>query len=211
MKLYTYFRSSAAYRLRIALALKGLDVEAVFVHLGKAKHKSDDYAALNPQTLIPSLETQGEILTQSLAIMEYLEETHPQTPLLPSEPIARAKVRAICGLIACDTHPLNNLRVLGYLTNTLGVSDEQKQAWYAHWIHTNFDALEKILQNSSSRYCYGDTPTLADCCLVPQVYNAQRYNVDLSAYPTIVQIAQNCNQLSAFISAMPQNQPDYDL
>lgn len=211
MKLYSYFRSSAAYRVRIALNLKNLPYDIVPVHLVKAEHKLDAYTALNPQALVPSLDVGGEILTQSLAILEYLEETHKDTPLLPSDPIARAKVRAMCGLIACDTHPLNNLRVLGYLTKTLSVSDEQKQTWYAHWITVNFTALESLLQQHAGQFCYGDTPTLADCCLVPQVYNANRFGVDLSEFPTIVRIVNTCNALPAFVKASPEQQADCDV
>lgn len=211
MKLYSYFRSSAAYRVRIALALKGLDFDVAPVHLVKAEHKSDDYTALNPQGLVPSLSVGDKVLTQSLAILEYLEEAHSDTPLLPSDPIARADVRAMCQLIACDTHPLNNLRVLNYLVNELGINAEQKQAWYAHWIHENFHALELLLQKHSGKFCYGDTPTLADCCLVPQVYNAMRFKVDLSNYPLIVQIYEHCNSLMAFNQAKPENQVDCDV
>lgn len=210
MKLYAYFRSSAAYRVRIALALKGLDFELVPVHLVKKQHQTDAYQALNPQALIPSLQSDGHVLTQSLAILEYLEETHPNPALLPSDPVARADVRAMSLLVACDTHPLNNLRVLNYLTDTLSISDAQKQAWYAHWIHTNFNALERLLHKHAGQFSYGDTPTLADCCLVPQVYNARRFKVDLSAYPYITDVVNRCNVLDAFIKAMPENQVDYE-
>lgn len=211
LKLYSYFRSSAAYRVRIALALKGLDFELVPVHLLKAWHQSDDYITLNPQGLVPTLQADDAVLVQSLAILEYLEETDSRVPLLPSDPICRAHVRAMCQMIACDTHPLNNLKVLNYLSHDLGISDAQKRAWYAHWIHENFKALEVFLQQHSGKFCYGDQPTMADCCLVPQVYNALRFDVDLSAYPNIVRIYEYCNQLPAFIEARPEHQMDYDL
>lgn len=211
LKLYSYFRSSAAYRVRIALALKGLDFDIVPVHLVKAQHKSADYIALNPQGLVPSLQTDHAVLVQSLAILEYLEEIDSDTPLLPKEAIDRANVRAMCQLIACDTHPLNNLKVLNYLSHELGITAEQKQAWYAHWIHESFSALEVLLQKHSGKFCYGDEPTLADCCLIPQVYNALRFHVDLSAYPSIVRIYEDCNRLTAFIQAKPENQADCDV
>lgn len=211
MKLYSYFRSSAAYRVRIALHLKGLPFETVAVHLAKGEQKTKNYANTNPQQLIPSLQLDtGEVLTQSLAIMEYLDEVYPDVPLLPDNATDRAMVRAMCQLVACDTHPLNNLRVLQYLTGELGVSDVQKQAWYAHWIGTNFIALEKLLENHAGTYCFGDTPTLADCCLVPQVYNAMRFNVDIGHFSQIVRVAENCRELEAFILASPEKQVDFE-
>ncbi|WP_373829676.1 maleylacetoacetate isomerase, partial [Neisseria dentiae] len=177
MKLYSYFRSSASYRVRIALNLKKIPHETDFVHLLKngGEQRSAAYAALNPQKLVPALATEEGVFTQSLAIIEYLEETHPETPLLPATAAERARVRAIAQLMACDIHPLNNLRVLQYLQNHLQADEAAKNAWYAHWIREGFDALEQLLQSpQTGRFCHGDTPTLADCCLVPQVYNAQR-------------------------------------
>ncbi|MDO4433955.1 MAG: maleylacetoacetate isomerase [Alysiella sp.] len=211
MKLYSYFRSSAAYRVRIALALKNLPFETEYVSLLKngGEHKQVAYAARNPQKLVPTLEDQGAFLTQSLAIVEYLDEIYPENPLLPADALGRARVRALAQLIACDTHPLNNLRVLQYLQNQLGADETAKNAWYAHWIHENFVALETLLQNpQTGRFCHGNVPTLADCCLVPQVYNARRFNIDLGAYPTIVRIADECDTLPAFIAAAPENQAD---
>ncbi len=209
MKLYSYFRSSAAYRVRIALALKGLDADILPINLLKGEQKSDDYLAINPQGLIPSLQVGDTVLSQSLAIMEYLEEVDNTVPLLPSDPMARASVRAMAQLIACEVHPLNNLRVLQYLTGELGVDDATKMTWYAHWIHQGFASLEAMLKQHAGQFCYGDTPTMADCCLIPQVYNAKRFNVELSSYPTIMRIYEHCNSLPAFIQAQPENQIDH--
>lgn len=209
MKLYSYFRSSAAYRVRIALALKGLDADILPINLLKGEQKSDDYLAINPQGLIPSLQVDDAVLSQSLAIMEYLEEVDNTVPLLPSDPVARASVRAMAQLIACEVHPLNNLRVLQYLTGELGVDDATKMTWYAHWIHQGFISLEAMLKQHAGQFCYGDTPTMADCCLIPQVYNAKRFNVELSSYPTIMRIYEHCNSLPAFIQAKPENQIDH--
>lgn len=209
MKLYSYFRSSAAYRVRIALALKGLDADILPINLLKGEQKSDDYLAINPQGLIPSLQVDDAVLSQSLAIMEYLEEVDNTVPLLPSDPVARASVRAMAQLIACEVHPLNNLRVLQYLTGELGVDDATKMTWYAHWIHQGFISLEAMLKQHAGQFCYGDTPTMADCCLIPQVYNAKRFNVELSSYPTIMRIYEHCNSLPAFIQAQPENQIDH--
>lgn len=209
MKLYSYFRSSAAYRVRIALALKGLDADILPINLLKGEQKSDDYLAINPQGLIPSLQVDDTVLSQSLAIMEYLEEVDNTVPLLPSDPVARASVRAMSQLIACEVHPLNNLRVLQYLTGELGVDDTTKVTWYAHWIHQGFASLEAMLTQHAGQFCYGDIPTMADCCLIPQVYNAKRFNVELSSYPTIMRIYEHCNSLPAFIQAKPENQIDH--
>ena len=212
MKLHTYFRSSAAYRVRIALHLKGLDYEAVPVHLvrGGGEHRQPAYLGLNPAGLVPALEDQGQVLTQSLAIVEYLEETHPQPALLPAAALDRARVRAIAQAIACDIHPVNNLRVLQYLTRELGASEEQKNAWYRHWIGVGLQAVEAMLAGDArtGAFCHGDTPGLADCCLVPQVFNARRFGCELSAMPTVLRIADHCAGLEAFRRAAPEAQPD---
>ena len=212
MRLYDYFRSSAAYRVRIALNLKGVQPdERTFVHLRMGGQRAQDYLALNPQGLVPALALDdGHVLTQSLAIVEYLDETYPDPPLLPSGAAARARVRAIALAIACEIHPLNNLRVLNYLLGTLGVSKEQKDGWYRYWIDVGFEALERSLSNDgdTGRYCHGDRPTLADVCLVPQIANARRFDLDLSPYPTLIRIEAACNELPAFAEAAPARQPD---
>ncbi|KAA3649743.1 MAG: maleylacetoacetate isomerase [Proteobacteria bacterium] len=212
MKLYTYFRSSAAYRVRIALNLKGLPWQAVPVHLARdgGEQHSDAYRAVNPSELVPTLEDRGTTLTQSLAIIEYLDEMRPQPPLLPANLIARARVRAIAQAIACDIHPINNLRVLQYLTGTLGVSEDQKLAWYRHWVDTGLAAVEALLAGhpDTGRFCHGDTPGLADCCLVPQVYNARRFNCRLDHVPTVMRIVEACEGLPAFQAAAPGAQAD---
>ncbi|QGZ38903.1 maleylpyruvate isomerase [Pseudoduganella flava] len=212
MKLYTYFRSSAAYRVRIALNLKGIGYEAVPVHLlkGGGEHHTDAYKAVNPGELVPALEADGVTLTQSLAIIEYLDETHPMMPLLPPDALGRARVRALAQTIACDTHPLTNLRVLQHLKGPLGLSEEAKMDWYRHWMNEGMRVLEAQLANSADtgRFCHGDTPTMADCCLVPQVFNANRFNIDLAPYPTIARIDEACAQIPAFQAAHPAQQPD---
>jgi maleylacetoacetate isomerase len=212
MRLYDYFRSSAAYRVRIALNLKGVAPdERTFVHLRMGGQRAQDYLALNPQGLVPALALDdGAVLTQSVAIVEYLDETHPQPPLLPPDPIGRARVRAIALSIACEIHPLNNLRVLNYLIGTLGVSREQKDGWYRYWIDVGFEALEKRLAHDAAtgRFCHGDAPTLADVCLVPQMANARRFEIDLSPYPTLMRIESTCLALPAFAEAAPARQPD---
>jgi maleylacetoacetate isomerase len=211
MKLYDYFRSSAAYRVRIALNVKGLAPERAFVHLRRNAQREDDYLALNPQGLVPALLTDGgAVLAQSLAIIEYLEETHPSPPLLPGDATARARVRGIALQIACDIHPLDNLRVLRYLLHTVGVTEEQKDAWYKYWIDVGLEALEIQLSRDAAtgRFCHGDSPTLADVCLVPQLANARRVAMDLSPYPTLVRIEAACRALPAFAAAEPSRQPD---
>ncbi|MBD5801869.1 Maleylpyruvate isomerase [Azoarcus sp. Aa7] len=212
MKLYTYFRSSAAYRVRIALNLKQLDYEAIPVHLVRngGEQRQADYLALNPAGLVPTLVDDGNVLQQSLAIIEYLDEVHPQPALLPGSPAERARIRAIAQAIACDIHPVNNLRVLRYLVHELGVNDAQKNAWYRHWIAVGLSAVESMLAADARTglFCHGDTPTLADCCLVPQVFNAQRFDCDLSAMPTILGIVERCTALDAFQRAAPGQQPD---
>ena len=211
MKLHDYFRSSAAYRVRIALNLKGLTAERAFVHLRRGAQHADDYRALNPQGLVPALETDdGVVITQSLAIIEYLDETHPAPPLLPADALGRARVRSIALAIACDIHPLNNLRVLQYLTGTLGATDAARDAWYAHWCDVGLRALEVRLARGSAtgRFCHGDAPTLADVCLVPQLANARRVTLDLAQFPTLLSIEAACLALPAFADAAPARQPD---
>lgn len=212
MKLYSYFRSSAAYRVRIALNLKGLDFETVSVHLLKdgGQQKSEAYRALNPTALVPTLVDGDLALGQSMAILEYLEETHPEPPLLPRDPAGRARVRAIAQTIACDIHPLNNLRVLQHLKRELNLDDAARDDWYRHWIDVGLSSIEALLAGNAAtgRYCHGDTVTLADVLLVPQVFNARRYDCDLSAMPTVTRIADACSELDAFQRAEPARQPD---
>lgn len=210
MKLYSYFRSSAAYRVRIALNLKGLRYEYVGVHLRKGEQRADSYRLINPLALVPALADDRGTFTQSLAIIEYLEERYPQPPLLPETPEARARVRAIALAIACEIHPLDNLRVLQYLTRTLGVGEDAKNAWYRHWIDLGLSALEAQLATDAATgaFCHGATPTLADVCLVPQLANARRFEIPLEAYPTLLRIESACNALPAFAAAAPERQPD---
>jgi maleylacetoacetate isomerase len=211
MKLYDYFRSSAAYRVRIALNLKGLAPERTFIHLRKGAQRGDDYLAVNPQGLVPALVTDdGTVLTQSLAIIEFLDETVPTPALLPGNPADRARVRALALAIACDIHPLDNLRVLRYLLHTVGVEEAQKDAWYKYWIDVGLEALEAAVARdpATGRFCHGDAPTLADICLVPQLANARRVAMDLSPYPTLTRIEAACQALPAFAAAEPSRQPD---
>ena len=210
IKLYSYFRSSAAYRVRIALNLKSLPYEYLPVHLVKGEQREERYRALNPQALVPMLTDDGEIITQSMAIIEYLDEKSPDPPLLPPTPEARARVRSIAQVIACDIHPLNNLRVLKYLTGTLGASEDAKNAWYRHWIELGLAAIEARLAADSrtGAFCHGATPTLADICLVPQLANARRYDFSIEAYPTLGRIESHCLALDAFARATPGRQPD---
>lgn len=211
MKLFDYNRSSAAYRVRIALNLKGLTAERSFVHLRQGVQHGTEYLERNPQGLVPALALDdGEIVTQSLAIIEYLEETHPQPPLLPAKPADRARVRAIALSIVADIHPIDNLRVLQYLQQKLGVDDAARDAWYGHWIGLGLAALEKQLARDgrTGRCCHGDAPTLADCCLVPQLANARRVALDVAAFPTLVRIETTCLALPAFADAAPARQPD---
>jgi maleylacetoacetate isomerase len=216
MKLYSYFRSSASYRVRIALNLKGLAYDVVPVHLLKdgGEQFSQDYRKLSADALVPALiddsVNDAAVLTQSLAIIEYLDETHPEPMLLPATSIDRAYVRSIALSIACEIHPLNNLRVLRYLVRELKVSEDDKNKWYRHWCEQGLSALELTLANDSraGKFCYGDMPTLADCCLIPQIANAQRLNCDLSNMPTIMRINAECLKLEAFASASPARQPD---
>ncbi len=210
MKLHTYWRSSAAYRVRIALAIKGLDYESAPVHLlrGGGEQHREGYLALNPTALVPTLEDAGLVLSQSLAILEYLDETHPVPRLLPADPGRRAHVRAFCQDIACDIHPLDNLRVLRHLKRAYSIADEDRDDWYRHWVALGFTALETRLESTAGEYCFGDALTLADCCLVPQVYNARRRQVDLTPYPTLTAVSRRLEAIPAFVRAAPENQPD---
>ncbi|HEX4152490.1 MAG TPA: maleylacetoacetate isomerase [Steroidobacteraceae bacterium] len=207
MVLYGYSVSSASYRVRIALALKGLEATMVNKQLRRGEHRQKDFLQLNPQGFVPALALDDrQVLTQSLAIIEYLEEVHPEPALLPSAPLDRARVRAMSQLIACDIHPLNNLRVLQYLEGPLAQTPSVRDAWYRHWIEAGFTALEELLGRDPSRgrFCHGESPTIADVCLVPQVFNARRFSVDLNAYPRIVAIDAACRELAAFASAAPE-------
>jgi maleylacetoacetate isomerase/maleylpyruvate isomerase len=212
MKLYSYFRSSASFRVRIALALKGLDYDYAPVHLlqGGGQQFTAEFKAMNPAALVPVLDDEGTVLTQSLAIIEYLEETRPEPPLLPGDAASRARVRAIALSIACEIHPLNNLRVLGYLNKTLGVAEEQRNAWYRHWVETGLANVEAMLAGDprTGRFCHGDVPTLADVLLVPQIFNAQRFNCRLDHVPTVMRIHKHCLTLPAFAESVPALQPD---
>jgi maleylacetoacetate isomerase len=209
VKLYTYFRSSAAFRVRIALNLKGLKYEPIFIHLAKGEHRKPGYAGVYPQGLLPTLVDDGEALSQSLAIMEYLDETHPLPALLPKDPAGRARVRSLSLLVACEIHPLNNLRVLQYLKRQLGQNEEQINTWYRHWVADGLLKLEGDLsKGGTGKFSHGDTPTMADCCLVPQIFNAKRYNSDLAPYPTVTRVFDECMKLEAFERAQPSKQPD---
>jgi maleylacetoacetate isomerase len=207
VELYSYFRSTAAYRVRIALNLKGIDYKLTPVNLLNDEQKSDWYRAVNPMGLVPALRLDdGVVLSQSTAILEWLEETFPEVRLLPVDPVQRARIRATANIIACDIHPLNNLRVLKHLTGVLGVGEDAKKEWYHHWIHHGFHALEPQLSNGA--YAAGDTLSLADVYLVPQVFNALRFNVAMDPYPKIMSVYNRCNELDAFIKAHPDNQKD---
>ena len=208
--LYGYFRSSAAFRVRIALNLKGLRADLRFVHLLKdgGQQHAADYMAVNPQQLIPALAHDGHTIGQSLAIIEYLDEVVPQPPLLPRDAGARARVRQIALAIACDIHPLNNLRVLQYLKGEFGVEDAGRAIWQQHWMADGFTALETMLSKDAGVFCQGDAPTLADICLIPQMTNARRAGLDLAPYPTLLRIEEAAYRLPAFIEARPENQPD---
>lgn len=210
MRLYTYFRSSAAFRVRIALNLKGLNYEPRFVHLARGEHRRPEYGSLNPQGLVPALADDSGLLAQSLAIIEYLEEKYPTPALLPSDLLGRARVRSLALLVACEIHPLNNLRALQYLVNEFGHSEQDRNKWYQHWIHDGMAKLEAdlALAAATGLYCHGDAPTLADCCLVPQVFNAQRFDCDLSHAPNVLRVFEACMKLDAFQRAQPSMQPD---
>ena len=212
MKLYTYFRSSAAYRVRIALNLKGLSYQAVPVHLlkGGGEQHQEDYRRINPSGLLPAFQDDWITLTQSMAIIEYLEEAHPTVPLLPQDAPGRARVRELAQIIGCDIHPINNLRVLSYLVKQLGLSEQAKTEWYRHWVIEGFQSLEAHLARDpgAGPFCHGDRPTIADCYLVPQVFNAQRFDIDVAAFPNIARINALCTDLPAFKAAHPSRQPD---
>ena len=209
MILYDYFRSSAAYRLRIALNLKGLSAERRSIHLRRGAQRAPEYLAVNAQGLVPTLVVDGQRLTQSLAIIEYLDEKYPRPALLPANPEDRAWVRAAALSIACDIHPLNNTRVLAYLAKTLGLEESKRDEWYRHWVQLGFEALEaQLTERGSGSYCFGDSPTIADICLVPQVANANRLKVDLAPYPHIRAINEACLATKPFADARPEVQPD---
>lgn len=209
--LHGYFRSSAAYRVRIALNLKGLRYEPVSVHLRSGEQRAPGFLALNPQGLVPALAHGDDVITQSPAILEYLDEAFPDTTrLLPDSPAARARVRALAAIVCCDIHPIDNLRVLGYIQGPLGQDEAAMIAWYNHWIRLGFEALESMLANNplTGAFCHGDTPGLADLCLVPQIFNARRHDLDMAPYPTISRVAAACDTLEAFLAAHPSRQPD---
>ncbi len=211
LQLFDYFRSSAAYRVRIALALKGLSYDRLGVHLVRngGEHHAANYCEINPQGLVPTLRDGKFDVTQSLAIMEYLNERFPGAPLLPDDLTLRARARQYAQEIACDIHPLNNLRVLKYLGQKLAATEDQRNAWIQEWIHQGFAAIERQLAaNDEWRFCVGNLPTIADCCLVPQVFNARRFKVDLEEFPNILRVASACDELVAFQSAHPSRQPD---
>jgi maleylacetoacetate isomerase len=210
MKLYGYFRSSAAFRVRIALNLKKLDYENAAIHLRRNDQTAPDYLAVNPQGLVPTLDDGGRTLIQSLAIIEYLDDTYPDPPLLPGHPADRARVRALAEIVACDIHPINNLRVLRYLTHSLGHDETAIATWYNHWIDAGFQAFERLLVSDprTGAFCHGEAPGVADIALGPQVVNAERYRLDLAPYPTIARIHQSCMALEAFAAAHPERQPD---
>ncbi|RYV02481.1 maleylacetoacetate isomerase [Shewanella sp. OPT22] len=214
MKLYGYWRSSAAYRVRIALNLKALDAEHISVHLVKdgGQQHTAEYSELNAQELVPTLVTELDgkpfKLTQSLAILDFLDDEYPNVTLLPQSHADKAIVRSMALLVACDVHPLNNLSILQYLSNKLKVDNDAKNAWYHHWVHKGFKAMESMLETHSGKYCFGNEVTLADVCLIPQIYNAKRFNVSLAGYPNIERIWNECNKLEAFDKALPENQHD---
>jgi maleylacetoacetate isomerase len=209
MKLYDYFRSSAAFRVRIGLNLKGLKPERIFVHLRKGAQSAAPYLQVNPQGLVPALDDGGAVLIQSLAILEYLDETHPAPAFLPKAPADRARVRALANLIACDIHPLNNLRVLKYLETRMGQTQAARDEWYRHWVIEGFRAIEAMLADSrTGAFCHGDAPGLADICLVPQVFNARRVHTPLESYPRLMRVFDACMKTPAFANAEPSKQPD---
>lgn len=212
MKLHSFFNSSTSYRVRIALALKHVPYDTLPVNLRKQEQRAADYVAKNPSAGVPLLIDEDVQLSQSLAIIDYLDATHPEPRLIPADTLARARVLELSDAISCDIHPVNNMRVLRYLQDVLGVTDEQKNAWYQHWIREGLTAVEAMLaRHGHGVYCFGDAATLADCCLVPQVANAQRMGCDLSPYPRVMRIFEHCNTQPAFQQAAPAQQPDYSL
>jgi maleylpyruvate isomerase len=210
MILHGYWRSGTSYRTRIALNLKGLSYEQAGVDLRTGAQKSEAYLSMNPQGLVPALETDGAVLTQSPAILEWLEEAHPEPPLLPTDAVARSQVRAMAALVACDIHPLNNLRVLKALRETFGADQDAVDAWAGRWIIAGFEALEALIARHGEGWCFGDAPTLADCCLIPQVYSARRFSTPLDAFTRILAIAEKAAAHPAFEAAHPDRQPDAD-
>ncbi len=206
MELYDYARSSAAYRVRIALNLKGIAYQACPIDLRTAQHLADDYRARNPQALVPTLVDDALTIGQSLAILDYLEERYPEPALLPAEPVARALARRIALMIACEIHPLNNMRVLRYLEHQLGCDEAVRQAWYEHWIAEGLEPIEALLAGQAGPFCLGEQVTIADVCLVPQLYNARRYACDLATYPRLRAIDEHCQALPAFAEAAPERQ-----
>ncbi len=210
MELFNFCRSSASYRVRIALALKGLDYTYRAVHLVRNEQFNESYAAVSASRLVPLLHDGDQALTQSMAIIEYLDETHPEPPLLPATPVARARVRALAQDIACEIHPLNNLRVLRYLVHDLKVSEDDKNRWYRHWVETGLEVVERRLATAPARYCHGSTPGLADCVLVPQIFNARRLNCNTEHVPQVMRVFDACMQLPAFEDTRPEKCPDFD-
>jgi maleylacetoacetate isomerase/maleylpyruvate isomerase len=208
MELFNYFRSSASYRVRIGLALKGLEYDYRSVHLQKNEQTAESYAAVSASRLVPLLKDGDHVLTQSLAILEYLDETHPEPPLLPRDPLGRARVRALALDIACEIHPLNNLRVLKYLVGPLKVSEDDKNRWYRHWVETGLEVVERQLAAQPTRFCHGETPTVADICLVPQIFNAQRFECRTDHVPNVMRVFEACMALDAFEQTRPENCPD---
>jgi maleylacetoacetate isomerase len=208
VELYNYFRSSASYRVRIALALKGLEYDYKPVHLAKNEQFTESYAAVSAARLVPLLRDGEHVLTQSLAIIEYLDEVHPEPPLLPSEPAARARVRALALDIACEIHPLNNLRVLRYLVRDLKLGEDEKNRWYRHWVETGLESVERQLAAAPTTYCHGETPTLADCVLVPQIFNARRFDCRTEHVPNVMRVFEACIKLDAFERTRPEFCPD---
>jgi maleylpyruvate isomerase len=206
--LHAYWRSGTSYRTRIALELKGLAYEQAPVDLRSGVQHQAPYRALNPQGLVPALEVDGRVLTQSMAILEWLEEVHPEPPLLPSDPFQRAEVRAMAGIVACDIHPLNNLRVLKSIKHDLGADEAATAAWTSRWITAGFEALEKLIERHGGNWAFGDSPTFADCCLIPQVYSARRYEVDIERFVRILAVDARAARHPAFQAAHPDRQPD---
>ena len=210
MQLYGFFRSSAAFRVRIALNLKSVAYDTIPVNLRSGDHLADDYRAINPQGRVPSLIDGDDVLIQSMAIIEYLDETHPEPPFLPADAVGRARVRGLANIIACDIHPLNNSGVLEYLKNQMQIDADNLQRWYRNWVALGFEAFEALVAGNpaSGRFCHGDTPGLADICLVPQVFNAKRFDCDLAPYPVLMGMFDGCMEIGVFEAAQPANQPD---